>query len=268
MSEAQKQRRPHRATTVSRIVAIVNDIHFELEHVEAWRCFREWHRSVKPWKTVFLGDFVDFSMLSRYLQSPNAEVHAIPQIKRFVREANELRRECSNLVVVEGNHDSRWSKAVLGQAPAALRGALGFTLKDQCIAHGLDTSTEWIVEDEKTRGLTVGQFCLRHGHNQSGRFGGGKHLAANRIAKSLGQSEVFAHHHRAQLFCQTAHGRTAIAIASPCMTRPNSYAPDADWQVGWSVLELSYPDYTHATPYIVLVENGKASWGGRTWGAK
>lgn len=250
--------------SASRIVAVLADLHIGAEDRQALEAVRRWHRHVRPDTTVLLGDFVDLGMLSRFLQSPEAPHEAIPQVRAFAALANALAAEARRVVVVEGNHDERWSKA-LGPIAHTLRGALGLTLEAQCRAQGLDPRVEWVHEDARTEGVRVGQFVLRHGHNQSGRFGGGKHLAATRITKSLGVCEVFGHHHRGQVFCQSAHGRTAIAVACPCLAADQDYQPDPDWQRGFVVLELSAPEYTVATPHLVLIEGGRFSWGGRTY---
>lgn len=75
------------------------------------------------------------------------------------------------------------------------------------------------------------------------------------------------HHHKAQLFCQTVRtagdrDRVVVGIANPCMTRPHSYAVAADWQRGFTLLELAGD---HATPYVILIEEGQFSWGGRVF---
>ncbi len=247
----------------SQIVAIVSDIHFDLHDVPTWRAFRKWHTIVKPDKTVMLGDFLDLGMMSRYTQGKDDPLYAVPQIKCFVKEANALALECGELVILEGNHDERWSRYVAGAAPHVLKDALGLTLKDQCLAQGLNPDMTWHREDMEFKGVPCGPFILRHGHNQSGRYGGGKHLAANRIQKSLGQSEVFGHHHRAQMHCQTAHGKTAIAIANPSMTKDHDYAKDPDWQRGFTILEI-FEDPSGefcATPHVVVMQNGRFAYG-------
>ncbi len=249
----------------SRIVAVASDIHFDLQHRPSWKAFTEWHAHVKPYRTVLLGDIVDLGMLSKYLQEPDAEVNAIPQVKYMVREVNKL-AERSSVTIMYGNHDERWEKIIFGSAPAALKGAIGLSLKEQAYAQGMDPKVEWTSEGTDARGIRVGQFLLRHGHRQSGRFGGGRHLAANRIAKSLGTSELFGHHHRAQMFCQTTDGKTAIAIANPCLTKDHGYAPDADWQRGFTILELNAPKFDTATPHLIVMKNGVFSWGGKTYG--
>lgn len=252
--------------TKSDVIAVISDIHFDLHDVPTWRAFRKWHKDTKPAKTVILGDFLDLGMVSRYSLHKDDPLFVIPQIKCFVAEANALAKECGELVVVEGNHDERWSNYILGNVPFALRDAVGLTLREQCLAQGLTNKVNWLREDVTTRGVPVGPFLLRHGHNQARGFGGGgKHLAANKIAKSMGQNEVFGHHHRGQMFCQTSRGKTAIAVANPCMTGDHAYNLDPDWQRGFTVLEVYGPGKKFATPHLVIAQEGHFAYNGRVY---
>lgn len=247
----------------SEVVAIVNDIHFDLHDVPTWTAFKMWCKDHKPDKVVVLGDFLDLGMVSRYSIGKDDPLFVIPQIACFVKEMDELVKYCKKLIIVEGNHDERWDKYILGERGYALKGALGLSLRDQCYAQGLTSKATWVREDVKTKGVQVGPFLLRHGHNQSRGFGGGgKHLAANRIMKSLGDNEVFGHHHRAQIHCQTAQGKTAIAIANPCMTGDHNYNPDPNWQRGFTVLDCYGPDNKYATPHLVIAQDGHFSYNG------
>jgi predicted phosphodiesterase len=249
------------------LVAIISDIHFDLHDVPTWNAFKKWYKDVKPHKLVVLGDFLDLGMMSRYVQGKDEAVHAIPQIQCFVREINELvdSNPEGSFIVVEGNHDERWSKMILGAVPHVFKGAIGLTLKEQCLNQGLRDSVKWLKEDTLVAGVQCGPFMLRHGHNQQARFGQGKHLAATRISKTLGSSEVFGHYHRAQMHCQTALGKTAIAIANPCMTGNHDYNKDPDWQRGFTVLELYGPANSYATPYVVVMNNGHFAWHGKVY---
>jgi len=246
-------------------VAIVSDIHFDLHDEPTWRAFRKWHADVRPEKTVVLGDFIDLGMMSRWKQGKHDPMAAIPQIRAFVKEANVLAEECGELIILEGNHDERWDRYIHGEKPYVLEDALGLTLEDQCYAQGLTKNVSWIREDVLTKGIKCGPFILRHGHNQAGRFGGGKHLAASRVEKSLGQSEIFGHHHRGQLYCQTAHGKTAIAVSNPCMTGDHDYYKDPNWQRGFTVLEVFGKDQEKANPYIVLIQDGEFAYNGKVY---
>ncbi len=198
----------------SRVVAVISDLHFDEHDGPTWRAFRRWHEMVRPHTTIVLGDFVDFSMLSKYAPERDAKLFAIPQIQAFNKEANELRDECERFVVVSGNHDERWEKFVGGVIPSALRGAIGLSLEEQCYAQGLRRDIEWYSESTEFSAVRVGQYWLQHGHHQSGRFGGGIHIAANSIAKARGHSVLRGHHHRAGVFYYTAMGGTSVGVAN------------------------------------------------------
>lgn len=263
---SQKKAASKALSNASKIVAICSDIHFDVHDPEAWAAFRKWHSDVRPWKTIVLGDFVDLGMMSRYVQGQHDPLFAIPQIQSFVKEANALAKECQELVIVEGNHDERWTKMICGNLPHIFRGAIGLTLKEQCEAQGLTKAVQWVKEDTINRGVRCGPFLLRHGHNQSGRFGGGRHLAANRLTKTMGQSEIFGHFHQAQLMCQTAQGRQAIAISNPHLSGDHDYNKDPNWQKGFTILELYGPDHKYATPHlIVMSEGGHFAWNGKVY---
>lgn len=267
MTKTPIKKKKSAVSTKSELVAIVSDIHFDLHDQATWDAFKKWHADTKPSKVVVLGDFLDLGMMSRYVQGKDDPVFAIPQIQMFVREMNSLLKANprGEIIVVEGNHDERWSKVVLGAVPHVFKDAIGLTLKDQCHNQGLDRSIKWLKEDTLVSGVKCGPFVLRHGHNQQAKFGVGKHLAANRISKTLGVSEVFGHYHRAQMHCQTALGKTAIAIANPCMTGNHDYNKDPDWQRGFTILELYGPDNCYATPHVIVMNDGHFSWNGKVY---
>ena len=250
----------------SKVVAVVSDIHFNLHCEATWKAFRAWVRYVKPDEIVIAGDFLDLGMMSHYAVGADDPLDPVDQIQLFVRETRALLKHTPSLVVMEGNHDERWGKVLLGENPSRLRKAKGLSLREQCLSQGLDPSVKWLRETTHATGYRVGQFWIRHGHRQAARFGGGRHIAANRISKTF-SSEIIGHHHKAQLFCQTIRSSrdrdtVVVGIANPCMTRDHSYALAADWQRGFTILELSGE---RATPYVVLIEGGKFSWGGRVF---
>lgn len=250
----------------SQVVAVVSDAHMDMQDPRCWRAFRRWHAAVRPSMTVLAGDMVDLNMLSPYAQEAGASLRAVEQIQCLVRECNPLVVEAGRVLFLEGNHEARWSREVVGKHAVALDGSVGLSFREQCQAHGLDKRIEWVKEAPGTFGVAVGPFMVRHGHNQSGRFGGGMHIAHNAVVKSLGQSTIVGHHHRGQLIAHTAFGRTVVGIANPCMTGEHGYAPGANWQRGFTVLELHGPNGQHATPQVVLMaDDGSFAWGGNVY---
>lgn len=251
-----------------KLVAVASDIHWNSE-APSWRAFRAWHRDVRPAHTILLGDLIDAACASRHPPHKDDPQSIVDEVDALVREVNALRAECERITVSIGNHDARIEAYLRGGKPHITRGLRGLTLPEIARAHGLDPSVEWFEETAERPFLEVAQFRLTHGHNGASRFGGGMHLAANSITKSNGASVLRGHSHRAQVFARTAYGRTAIGVANPCMVRPMGYAPNADWQTGFSVLLLRPPSFDHATPYVVVCDDeGGFSWGSRYYSAR
>jgi hypothetical protein len=253
----------------SRLVCVVNDVHIPNQHPVAWSLFRAWHASVRPHETIVLGDGIDLAAASRFALDDKDTPFLVDEFRAFAREINALAAECGTLTIAEGNHEARFMKAIAGQSATALRGLHGVSFREIATANGVTAPVQWFRESLSAPGLVRGQFLLQHGDRQAGRFGGGLHLAAAAIAKSNGQSIVRGHHHRGQVFARTAYGRTTLGVASPCLVRDMDYAggQSADWQRGWTVLELAGPDYKVATPHVLFVIDGVVSWAGRTWRA-
>lgn len=249
-------------TKTSEIYAVVSDIHFDIHHKPTWKAFKLWLQAVKPTGIIINGDFLDFGMLSRYPQPGGAPFNAIDQITCFVKEANEIRQHTDRLVIIEGNHDERWAKVLLADKGQALHGAKGLSLEDQCYLQGLHTDVEWITEDVINKGVRLGPFRLRHGHRQSGRWGGGKHVAATRLDRSNGASEIVGHFHKVQMFCKTAFGETAIGIVNGHMSDEPDYDTDPNWQRGFTIVELYGPANKFATPHPIIIQDGHFAWNG------
>ena len=252
--------------SASRIVSVIADPHFDRHDRKAWNAYRKWHRHIRPAETVVLGDAIDLGMLSHFLQGPEDPVNAIEQVQCFVREMNALWQHTGRMVVMEGNHEARWEKALIGAHGPAFKGAIGLTLREQCFAQGLDKRTEWRTEQPGAKPLPIGQFQLEHGHTDSrGAFGRGKYSAANKLASNNFHSIAFGHDHRFQWYCQTGGGATDIGISVPCLLEDQGYRIRPNWQRGFLILELNAPTYEIATPHPVLMLDGRFSWGGRTY---
>lgn len=228
-----------------------------------WRAFRQWHADVRPDRTVIGGDFLDLEQLSTFPKDPRNGMSVIPEIREFVREANALAAECGELHIVEGNHESRWSRR-MQELAAALFGAVGLTLKDQCFAQGLSRDVHWHLEDKHFRGIAEGQMLIRHGHNDAGRFGGGKHIASNLIEKTLGRSITVGHHHTVQMICRRRDdGKLAIGTCNGTFEEPADFAMANPWVYGFTVYERCSSEWS--TPHPIVIENGVFAYGGKVY---
>lgn len=246
--------------------AIVNDVHFPNVHRPTWNAFRLWLADEKPEHLLFNGDFLDLEQLSRYEPDPAAEVHVLPAIKEWIDEVWELAPFVEHMHVLEGNHEQRFYKQVIQPVAQKLHGFVGLTLEDQCRAQGLPEPVEWRSVSKSYIGYQIGNVLVRHGHEMAGGpYGGGKHVAANLIAKSMGRSEVNGHWHRCQLYAHGTSDRGVIyGLCVPYMEAGVNYAPDPAWVRGFAVLE--HDTVTgRVTPYPVIVDDGRFSYAGKLY---
>jgi metallophosphoesterase superfamily enzyme len=250
----------------SRDTVLFSDIHVPDHHKRLWSsalAFLEYHR---PERVIFTGDFLDLQMLSDYAQEAGKDQRVVPCIRQFVDMTDQIVQLGIKVGILEGNHDERWRKKLLGNLAHVFVDAIGLTLFEQARSQGLDSSIEWVRESVHTRGFRVGQFLIRHGHKQSKtKWGGGVNPAITNLRASR-RSVIIGHLHRAQLACQTIDGETDISMTLPCMTEDHEYATDPDWQRGMGLLSLDAPSYTRATPYLIIAaRDGSFSYGGRTF---
>lgn len=253
-------------TERAREVFLFSDIHFDLHDRALWAAAKECVRDVRPHRVIFPGDFLDFGMLSTYVQGAKDPTQAIPQIQCAVEEINEIAAHAGGVLIIEGNHDERWAKLFSGKA-LALLGARGLTLQEQCRAWGLDPRVVWRTETCALDSvIRVGPALIRHGHRQAGRFGGGVNPASNTLKKYRRGSIAFGHHHRAQIDFHTSGGETDWAMALPCMTHDHEYAPDPNWQRGFGVIHVwGEAGRERTVPQIVLSHDGAFTYGGRVY---
>ena len=251
-------------STRSTLTCIISDIHFPHHMPAAWAAFREFHRETRPETTVIGGDFLDLAQLSSFVQDPRENVYVLPEIQMFVREANALAEECGELIIVEGNHEARWSRFIEPVA-VKLRGAVGLTLREQCIAQGLTPRARWYKENSQNRGIKVQQFIFRHGDKDFGKFGGGKNAASALIDKTYGgESPIVGHLHQCQLVCRRrADGVLLTAVLNGTFEKPADYDPKNPWIYSFTLLERCNDQW--ATPHPVIIENGVFAYGGRIY---
>lgn len=253
-------------------VCIFSDVHFNNHHGTAWQAFRKWHHKHKPTLTVALGDIVDLGAISRYDQGMEDEAFVVPQIQMAVKELNSISTECGRLIMIPGNHEERWEKALFGSKAMHLKGTIGLSLREQFYSQGLNPSVDWVTENSECPGLFVAKnaVLIRHGHRSAGSWGV-KNVASTLLTQYPTISTVVGHHHRAQLGCRTVLGKTVFGIANPHLSGTHGYAgASPDWQRGFTVLEFygrsRLRECELFTPYIVVMDDrGRFSWKGEIY---
>lgn len=250
------------STNKAKTVVFLSDIHWPYHNKKAWSGVRKYITDQKPDIIVVGGDFVDLPMYSKYIQESTSDVTGIPHIRQFASELSFLAKHCKDLYIIEGNHEERWDKMLQDKA-RELYGALGLTLREQFVSHGLRISTKdkptnihWRRESAHSRDLNLFGVTFRHGHNQSL---GSADLAHRALSRHRAGSVVFGHHHRAQLFAHTSQGITHFAVANPCLTVDHNYNKDPNWQTGFTVLSAfkGRKGQYLVTPNVVLIQEGK-----------
>lgn len=250
----------------SRVCALVSDVHFPHHDVAAWEAFMQWLEMEQPYWVILDGDLIDLAGFSRY-DKDGTEPTAVEEFDVAVRELNRVAALCERVTFVTGNHEDRWRRVLSGVPPHILEGLDGLTLREQLRSRGLSSRVEWFEESPSTPALRVGQFRIRHGHKQAGRFGGGVNIASTRLNKSLGVSEIVGHHHAGQHVARAGHGRVAQVIANPCMSQMQSYAgSDTVWICGFTILEL-FPSAKWAQAHLIVMSpRRRFAWAGRMFG--
>lgn len=253
-------------------VCVFSDVHFDVEHKKCWASFRSWHQDNRPAVSVAMGDMVDLGMLSRFEQGSEDQTHAVVQIRRAVEELNSVAKECGTLIVMPGNHEERWEKAIYGKNAPALKGATGLDLKSQYYAQGLNPGIRWVSESADNPGLLLGKkaMLVMHGHKQSTGWGI-KNISSANLTKFPTVSTIVGHHHRAQMMCRTSLGQTIVSIANPHLSGSHEYNITPDWQRGFTVLEFygrtRLRDCETFTPYVVVMDTrGRFVWNGKVYG--
>lgn len=258
------------------VIGVVSDPHLGIVHRPTLGAFMDWARKVRPDEILLNGDVFDFSQLSDYPKGADALACAIDEIKSSVPILNQMRSFTKRMVILEGNHDRRWYKKIVGPNAQALKGAKGLSLQEQCEAHGLNPSIEWVKETAKTpiHWIAKGVLGSRHGDLQAGRFGGSQNLCNLRLSRNQGVSELVGHHHTAALAFRTAFGLTSFCMTLPTMASPEDYNPGANWQRGFGVITANRDPKIRRTkknplviqPDVVLVNDGVCLWGGKIYG--
>lgn len=255
----------------SHLVAIVSDIHVPEQHHPLVANFKAWAIDNGPEVIVVAGDTVSLDALSRFDMESDAELDVGGEVALAAKLVNELAQLTTRTVVIPGNHEARWNKAVFGTKSPMLKNAKGLSFKDQMYAQGLDSGVEWVEESKRSHGLYLGnKACLvRHGDLQSSRFGA-SNVAAKLLRETPTISTVVGHYHRAQVQCQTVLGKTVFGIANPHMSGDHGYNVSPNWQRGFTVLEFygrsRLRDCVKFTPHLVVAaEDGSFAYGGHVY---
>lgn len=245
---------------------VASDIHWPHVHQPTWDAMLELIDDVRFDAIILAGDLFDFVQLGRYAQPKGQDQSVIEDIKLFVAEVNALAKKCGKIVIISGNHDSRWDTKFLEPVALHMKGLKGFSLQEQCVAQGLTKKHEWIVESHATPGYVIGDMLIHHGHRRGGKFGSAN-LARSALTRTLGRSQLHGHSHRIEMMALGTHRGTCVAVANGHMSNDHEYSLENQWSRGFTILEHNPVNgFTH--PYPIICEAGSFAWGGKLYGSR
>ncbi len=220
-----KLRRAHRNRAGStarapglRTIVVFSDVHYETRHRGLWSAAMEWLRDNRKLvdTLVFAGDYLELQSMSAH--GGNAEVDKLSedleQGRIGLKEAQEAAGPDTEVVLMEGNHESRLGRYIVSRA-ANLAGSLdvpgGLKLAEMGI--------RWVPESRQPVDSTWGNLRLIHGHQiDSGGRGAGLYQAQKLLPYGgVGVTVACGHYHRFQMLTRPVFGGIVNLVSMYCM---------------------------------------------------
>lgn len=251
---------------MSRVI-VLSDIHIDTHYKRGVEGALEAVVNEGPELVVLAGDIVNFGSLSLKFEKAKGEsVRVSDQIDQAIDLAETLAQYAKQVVFVPGNHESRWERLLKHEKADALEGCVGLRLEDQFRRQGLSQNIRWVEEgypDESCKGLWVGnprgaRVLIRHGHQQPTRGSDGRSKARSLIARDPFINQLCGHWHTAGVEYHTdMFGRSFFAMTQGHLSNDKSFAPNANWQHGFGVLEFDGPlaTATRVVPMPIVMDN-------------
>lgn len=194
-------------------VAIIPDVHAGIEDMRCIELVCKIIEKARPVAVIYLGDLVDFGMLSSFLNPPERilkaqeEIDVFHKIDRMVASAagKNTRR-----YAILGNHDDRVYKMLCGNPAIA-------SLRNMQIDSLLALDSKWnklpnfqLIEDEI---VWRDRFVFKHGEKVSGMsaYSARKEMSSERC------SGISGHVHRVGVYCETRRGKPFAWYEGGCV---------------------------------------------------
>lgn len=273
----------------SKKAVILSDLQIPFQSPEAVDVALQIIQDVKPDKIGLVGDMLDLSGWSKYLQRPEWATQTQEAIQQAHQLLATLRKlaPAAEIFVLEGNHSARMEKQVLTNAMAAY----GLKRADQpggwpvlsvpylCAFDTLDI--EWLPGYPANRKWINQNLQVRHGHLVRS-----KGNTAVSVAQEERVSTIFGHIHRLETQYLTHHtydgGKTIAAWSIGCLCRIDGSVPSTrngydlngnpiknyeNWQNAIAVVDYEEGDgmFNVQPIYINSFQNHRAIYNGRTY---
>ncbi len=249
-----------------------SDLHTPKHDPKAWGCFLDAVETLKPDSLWDGGDHVDLASLTRHEKTPGDV--GLTMAKEFRAGKDRLAevkgaagKACGEFLFFEGNHEYRLDRYIAsGACPREVADAI-----PQNTDEGLAlTDTGWTyIDRERQEPFMVGDLGVHHGHFYP-QHHAHKHLV------SIGCNQLYGHSHRPQQSTIRRIGSNGKSEAITATGAGCLRLLTAEWHHlkaaafhGWAhgFVAISW-DGDHASCANVLIENGRAAYGGITFRAR
>ncbi len=259
------------AGAIPRSLICDGDLHYPIHdpYVEAAKL--AFARDVKPQVWVNIGDLYDCWLISMHAKESSRMFDPNARLQEEFDSAQPYLKAAAGMVdryhLILGNHENRLNRLIGAN--------LGlFRLRALEWEHMAGLPANVTVHPYATR-LRVGAMTFEHGDRIGGKFGA-MHPAHWLLEKRGNRNTIFGHTHRAEVKHRTVydeagepHQYVAINQGHGSATAEQKYAPEANWQHGFTFVEF----WTEAgkprfTAHLIVMVNGCFSWGGKTYNGR
>lgn len=218
---------------------VLSDIHAPYEDTESLRIAIEYARmNYSINKVIFLGDYLDCFMISRFSKNPRERMSFADELKyssELMDQIIDIFNGCS-FTFIKGNHERRFEKYLMDNAPELI-GVSGSTIQEQLDLEnkGVEYIDNVDKMEEEGEPYKIGELYYLHG-DETGD-GGSINIARNKFMK-VQQNIIFGHYHQIQSHMQRCFNavRGSWSVGCLCNTNPR-YCPASQHLLGFAIVE-------------------------------
>lgn len=234
-----------------RTTFVISDMHMPFHDREVWATKMAMIRFLQPENVVIVGDLLDCYAVSFFPKDPGRKTRILDEISDALPCLDELESlRVPNVIVLEGNHEERLRRLVIGQVPA-LDGMVK-TIPE--ILRIKERGWTWVPYKHS---FSIG--AMRYSHDFS-RFGIN---AARQALLDVGRNVTFGHSHRLGIAYQGQiedDGHVAMNVGWGGDFEQVDYAhrdrARRDWMHGCGIVDED--ENGHVWPQAVAIINGAA----------
>lgn len=245
------------------LVFIIPDIHFPNENKEAVAVMKRSLATLRPNRTVLLGDVLDCGTFSPHISKTLKDLRQANFLEEEIKPANELidfiqKHTKEETAFIEGNHENFCERWAITHGEGAKSIYNSISPRYQLSKHR--TNFKFIPYIQKSDpGFAyykiTSNLVAVHGWSFA------KNAAAVHLEKSRGYSVVFGHTHRQQSDANrnpfTKLRSVAFSVGCLSELQPTYMHSPNDWIHGFGLIYVSQSNPTEFTEYALTINNGR-----------